>query len=326
MRLTPFVTFVLCGAAVVSLGADDAAPEGLVVEVELATKGPVQPGDPIEAKIKLVNRSKTTTHRVVQARDGSECGWREPHVFWTATLVSADGVEHPLAPSPAATPGLFAAEWWKDVTSLAPARWLAIDAITPAQNAFDVQADGKLRLVAHYAWTGGAGSHADPMSGGGGAPADLGGMKGVAPYDLASAPVVVEIRRAFEVVFVAKGAFKVGISRRLSEIVAASVHSRSTSALTFDPAEWRATLMNDEEKGVATPDQDPVVPKTWGAAFQLAPDATTPLLHDGPLGAGRDVTLRFDEPGKARIAVTLQRVAGGTTRIRSEWIEVPVEK
>ena len=93
MRLAPVVAVAL--VAVVARAAD--APEGLKLDLALTTKGPVQPGERIAFAVKLVNTSKSVTHKVVPAGEGSQHGWREPHVFWTATFVGKDGTERPVA-------------------------------------------------------------------------------------------------------------------------------------------------------------------------------------------------------------------------------------
>src|SRR5688572_14865014 len=41
--------------------------------------------------LKVVNTSRTTLHHVVMPGDGSELGWREPYVYFTATYDSGDG-------------------------------------------------------------------------------------------------------------------------------------------------------------------------------------------------------------------------------------------
>lgn len=321
MRLVPF--FAVAALAALALAGD--APEGLELELSLTTNGPVQPGEKIEYALKLVNHSRTATHTVVRPNEGSESGWREPHVFWTATLVGADGVERPVLAAPYGRAGTFVGEWWKEVVKLAPGEAIGVGNLIPLQQAFDVQDDGKLRVVAHYAWDGGKNTRGDPLGGNSAAPADLGGMKGVAPFEIVSKPVEIEVRRAFDVVVAAKGSFKAGIAARLSDAVDVSIRSRSAAPLRFDPAGWTVTLSNDP-KGVEAPSQDAVAPKKAAKPFELAPAASVALLKSGPFGEGRDVSLRFETAGKARIAVTLERTGGAGPRIRSNWIEIDVAK
>jgi hypothetical protein len=322
MRLASVLAVLLL--AVAARAAD--APEGLELDLALTTKGPVQPGERISFEVKLVNTSRSVTHKVVPAGEGSQHGWREPHVYWTATFVGKDGAERPVAAGQASGDGaLFVPDWWKDVRDLGPGASLAIAPMTPPEQVFDVQEDGTLRLVAHYKWNLGRETRGDPLSGGGAAPADLGGMKGVAAYDLASKPADIEVCRQFEVIAKAKGAFKIGIAAPLSSVADVSVHSLAASELRFDPAEWSVAVVIDP-KSDAEADVTAAAPKKGAAAVELAPDASAPLLRASPLGAGRDVTLRFETAGKARLAVTFERVGGAGPRMRSNWIEVDVAK
>jgi hypothetical protein len=316
-----FATVVLLSFATLALGGDP--PQGLELDLALKTAGPVQPGERIDYALKLVNRSRAP-HKVVRPNEGSESGWREPHVFWTATLVGPDGAEKPVAARTPEHQGLVAAEWWKDVTTLAPATWFAIDRMTPLAEAFDVQEDGKLRIVAHYTWNEGKDARHDPMGGGGAAPADLGGMKGIEPYELVSKPVDIEIRRSFTLSLTPKKAPKIGLTYPLSELVDAQVVSRAGAPLKFEPAEWRMELVFDaKDEGCA--DATPVEPKKL-EPFELAPAASTPLLRSGPLAAGRDVKLKFEVSGPVRLALVLRKADGNGPSIRSEWLEVEVAK
>jgi hypothetical protein len=325
MRLAP----VLAVAFLAALARAADAPDGLELDLALLTKGPVQPGERIAFEVKLVNTSKSVTHKVVPAAEGSQHGWREPHVFWTATFVGKDGAERPAAAAPASGDGaLFVPDWWKDVRDLEPGASLAIGSMSPPWQVFDVQEDGTLRLVAHYKWNLGRETRGDPLSGGASAPADLGGMKGVAAYDIASKPADIEVRRWFEVIAKMTGTFKAGIAAPLSSVVDVSVHSLSACVRRFDPAEWNVAVVVDP-KSETEPELTDVAPKKGAPAFELVDGATTPLLRGSPLGAGRDVTLRFDAAGKARIAVTFERSTpkdGVGPRLRSNWIEVDVAK
>ena len=322
MRLVPVVVAV---AALAAFARAADAPEGLELDLALTTKGPVQPGEKIEYALSLVNRSKSATRSVVRPNEGSEAGWREPHVYWTATLAGADGVERPVAAAPYERVGMFLAQWWKDVAKLAPGESLAVTNMIPLQQAFDLEGDGKLRVVAHYAWDAGKNSRSDPLEGTSPPPADMGGMKGTAPFEIVSKPAEIEVRRAFELVLTAKSVFKVGVAVRLSEIADVRVVSRSAAPLTLDPAAWTATLATDP-KDPDPPSQDVVAPRRGAKPFDLAPAASTPLFRAGPFAEARDLTLRFEAPGKARIAVVLERNGGAGPRIRSNWIEVDVAK
>src|SRR5882724_5752376 len=175
MRLVPVLAVAFLAVAASAANA----PEGLELDLALTTKGPVQPGEKIEYTLSLVNGSGTATRSVVRPNEGSEAGWREPHVFWTATFVGADGVERPVAAAPYERVGVFLAQWWKDVVKLGPGESLPVTCMIPLNQALDAQDDGKLRVVAHYAWDAGKNSRSDPLEGTSPPPADMGGMKGI---------------------------------------------------------------------------------------------------------------------------------------------------
>jgi hypothetical protein len=297
------------------------APEGLSLTARMNTKGPIQPGEAIDVAVKLRNSSATLSHRVVRPGDGSECGWREPHVFWTATFAGPDGVAVPLEATSVGRCGLFAAEWWKEVVVLPPHGAIDVEHLVPPHRVFDVQGEGTLRLVAHYAWGGGRNSRADPMTGAGGAPPDMGGMKGVEPYELVSNAVEIEVRPAFDVILAPKAPAKKGIVAKLSDLVDARLRVRD--AMKLEPREWTVSLV------VAPPAtcemNEEVAPGALAKPAEIAAAATAPLVGVGAFAEGRDVRVRFAADGKTRVAAYVARRDGEGVRIRSNWIELTVE-
>jgi hypothetical protein len=296
--------------------------QDLELRLTMVTKRPVQPLEVLEYRVLLVNRSKDATHKVVLPNDGSESGWREPHVFWTASLVGADGVEQPLQAHGVGRCGLYATQWWKDVTTLAPGATLDVtDGFAQPFQSFDVQEEGTLRLVAHFAWS--AGTKAKGQPGDVAAPDDLGGMRGVAPYELTSKPIDVKLKRFLDVAARAKAQFRVGEDVLLSDVVELTLANRTGTPLRLDPAEWDVSL----DSTPPTPEiakLDAVAAKPGAAAFDLAPGSSTPLVGAAGLAAGRDQRVRFAKPGIARLALWICRRDGASRRIRSNWVDVEV--
>src|SRR5262245_13942734 len=64
----------------------------LAVEVKPVTPDRVQTWWRVLIDARLVNRSRDRSHLVVRPGDGSDAGWREPHVFCTVEVDSGDGV------------------------------------------------------------------------------------------------------------------------------------------------------------------------------------------------------------------------------------------
>ena len=63
----------------------------LALEVQLQSAKTIGPGEYIGLDISLVNKSKETTYPIVKPGDGSEVGWREPNVYFSAETQKADG-------------------------------------------------------------------------------------------------------------------------------------------------------------------------------------------------------------------------------------------
>lgn len=100
----------------------------------------------------LENTSKTESYFVVKTGDGSECGWREPHVHFTAERLW-QGKWEGLPAQGIGRCGLYANEWWKDVVELKPGGKLVVAEV--AIPSFRMPPDGKLRLTGHYEYRGG---------------------------------------------------------------------------------------------------------------------------------------------------------------------------
>jgi len=300
-----------------ALAAD--APEGLRLEAKAAATS-VEAGAPIEIRVRLVNGSKTATHPVVRSNDGSEAGWREPHVFWSASRVGEDGQDAPLTAGAIGRCGLYANDWTKDVTRLAPGEAIDLEWMMPVGHSFDLQEAGHYRIVAHYAWRAGK-----TEKGGPGAPPTpeaiaAAGLAGVAPYELVSNAVDVVVVRPVEVVAESKGATaKVGRAVRLSDLVAVRVENRSNRARRFASPEMRLHFHARPPASAAFPGLAPAgaYPKPDGRA--LAPGATLAVL--GPGGVATDLEITFRAPGPHAIALGVGFESGV---VRSNWVEVTV--
>jgi hypothetical protein len=311
------------GASITSLvlAEPSSAPEGLELSLTTTTKK-VWPCGPVEWDLVLANRSKSASHKVVLANDGSESGMREPHVWFTATHVGRDGVATELEPHPALRCGLYADQWWKDVATLAPgeSRKLEWAPMRPEQT-FDYQAPGKLILVAHYAWKGGGDTknlfEIKP-------PDDLGGMKGVAPYEIASKPIEVEVIRPLDVVAKAKGSFKSGVPKAVTDVLDVRVVNASGEPISLSGDTWFLTV----ETCVGGKPRHAFLDETKGDAKSV----TLPAGGDAAvLGAAgflktRDARLQFEGACVVRMRVGLTRTLPDRAVVRSEFVEVKVEE
>ena len=118
------------------------------LRLEVTWTGPkvIEVGDRLPVSASLVNDSKTTTHPVVKVGDGSELGWREPFVYWTATIDRGDGKPIEVPKQRYRRCGLFDYDWPKDVVALRPFETLPVD-VHPL---LEFQQAGRVRLQAHY--------------------------------------------------------------------------------------------------------------------------------------------------------------------------------
>lgn len=189
----------------------DPIERGLILLTDWHTTGTITPGVRVSCGLSLVNTSRHTTYRVVKPGDGSEVGWREPHVFVTAARVRADGTEEPVPPGRYGRCGLFDADWPKDVVGVPPGGKLRLGPYHPFA---ELQQPGRVRLRAHYAYSAGHRTRAGLPP-----PERLGRMRGVPPFDLVSAPFEVEVVRPFDVRVRVKRAMKAMEKHRLSDLL-----------------------------------------------------------------------------------------------------------
>src|SRR5688572_8014740 len=137
-------------AALLALALDESnlPSRGLVLELKLH-ESVHSAGNPV-VELALVNRSGKPA-KIVKPGDGSEVGWREPYVFWTAEARGADGTWTSIQPSRYGRCGNYAASWEKDVVELNPGERFVLQAhLRQAQRTFDLRGKGRVRLVAHY--------------------------------------------------------------------------------------------------------------------------------------------------------------------------------
>lgn len=296
-----------------------AAPEGLRLEARVESTTTVAVGDPILVAVTLVNGSASKTHPVVRPGDGSEVGWREPHVFWTVTRVAADGKETPAEGGPIGRCGLFEPDWTKDVTRLAPGESMAIEWMMPVSHVFDLQDEGLVRIVAHYAWRGGKEGKGLP---GAEAPKDLGEMAGVAPYELKSNPVDVRIVRPLDVVARKRADARVGRPARLSELLDLRVENRTGAPLRYVPAGVRLDFFCHTPPAVPYPAVAPVAATAAPVERVVAAGGAARIAPAEAVGSAPDVTVTFAAPGVYRLAVGV--ALHGRGAVRSNWVEVTV--
>lgn len=161
------------------------ADPGLALEVKLPSSR-IRPDEHVVPQVTVVNRSKKLAFWVVQAGDGSEVGWREPHVWYSATRLRPDGRWGEVARRQLARCGVYDPDWEKEVVELKPgARLTLAPWIGSPTWSLDLSQPGRYRLVVHYAYRGGTPTRSGR--------APTGPIAAQAPYEIASAPVEIEV-------------------------------------------------------------------------------------------------------------------------------------
>jgi hypothetical protein len=163
-------------------------------DLELKLSGPrtLRAGEFPQLSAQLKNVSRSRAHHIVLPSDGSDAGWRDPVISFTAFIDEGDGCWKPLERVPLMRCGLFDVKWEDDVVKLAAGSKRVIDPLWGFPS-FQWRT-GKVRLFLHYAWTGGAASKGgtqsvDPAS----SPSGLGAMAREKPYELVSNAIELEV-------------------------------------------------------------------------------------------------------------------------------------
>lgn len=294
----------------------------LRLEVSPAKLGPVQAGTRVWPTATLVNTSPTVGHLVVVPSGGSEVGWREPHVYWTATIDRGDGKPVPVPEDRYARCGHFDSDWQKDVVRLGPGGRLPLGWLYPPL--IDFQQAGRVQLRAHYSYRGTGGKRADPLP-----PARLGRMAGVPAFEIVSDPLVFEVVRPLDVRVTVKRPLKAKQEVRLSDLLVVQLVNRSG-----EPVECSSpTLSGDARLRLEIEARYGWHPELdsrsagGGVRRKLAPGGAVPLLGPGEFPNGLDGRWVYPAPGtvKVRAIYTTSTWTPGAW-VASDWVEVTVEK
>lgn len=163
--------------------------DGLRVELRRTSPARIAPGDPVQVTARLVNRSDRAVE-VVKPSDGSEMGWREPWVYFTAERTRPDGVVEPVPKGLVGRCGLYDYDWTKDVVRLAPGASIELNTWIPEPSRMlALDGVGRVAIRMHYAFG------MAPGKGHLGTPPERrpAPMAGVAPFEVVSDPVEVTI-------------------------------------------------------------------------------------------------------------------------------------
>jgi hypothetical protein len=290
----------------------------LVLEATLATPGTIQPGQPVRVTSRIVNRSKTHIYKLVRPGDGSESGWREPHVFYRAQAVGPRGVRKPVAERQLGRCGLFDADWHKGVVSLAPGESLVLtDWMPAAHHVLDFQQSGPVELRLHYRYTRG-------QSGKGGRPSEspdgTGPMGNVPAFELVSAPVRFSVTRLIDIRLEVTGTLTVGRVARLSDVLRLHVENLAHDPVHVSGAEITLQLLPAKPGGPTFTTHEPIAPTIERKTPPLGGKATRTWSGRPDWDELPDWRLAAKTPGTFEVVAILSASGSG-----ARYVSAPVE-
>lgn len=326
------VTIALCLAATVesASAADGVTPHftaeqiqrDLALDVTRKSGETIGPGEAVVLEINLVNNSKERGYFVVEPGDGSEMGWREPHVYYTAMVKHKDEwIDVPAANL--ARCGLFDAAWQNDVVKLDPGKKVKIEKwLIGPERALDLQKPGLVRLLVHYKYGGGKVGKGERS----GVSGDLGKMTGMPAFEIVSKPVEFTVKRPYDVIVKVKGSLKAGEEAKVSDVldvllVGGATEGSGVKAPTLS-ADARLYFKAD---GVAAP-RLTEQREQYGKEFILGPADTISILGKSTNANGIDGVWTVPKAGKVKVRALYAPTTwkSGPT-IKSDWVEVEVK-
>lgn len=213
----------------------------LGLELSREATDPYDDGRDPHFKVFLVNRSKTTSYPIVVSNDGSEAGWREPTIGFTAEKKTAAGNWEAAPKGQVLRCGLYAQDWTRDLRTIAPGERIELPwfYFAPLEDVGDAT---RVRFVAHYAY----GEHARDKSK---VPPALHAMP---EYAIASAPFEIEVKRPLrlELSLVSKIAMK--DHAPLAGTIEVAMVNQSGAAFSFGEFEqgWFEIEMKTDRKEI----------------------------------------------------------------------------
>jgi hypothetical protein len=273
----------------------------------------------------LVNTSKNVTYPVVKPGDGSEAGWREPFVHFTAEQLNVQGEWTPLQTFGRGRCGLFDWKWQKDVIDLKPGEKLVVtNEWIPAAD-FRLQQPGKVRVRGHYEYRAGVGKGGRVQPG-----EDLGRMARMPAFAIQSEPVEFDVIRPLDLRVRVKKALKVGVEMKVSDVIDVTLTNTTGESITVRTGGQKAAGFDLIGGGPeANQPQLTDYATEYGKLTLLKAGQTASLLGAGEFANGGDGTWTGRKPGKYVIRVGYSVSDDPNTsrgQVVEAFAEVPVEE
>lgn len=298
----------------------------LVLQVKWLSPKAIQPGRSIQLDMALVNQSEKRVYPVIKPGDGSESGWREPNVFFTAKRKTQTGTWVEVPKAPFGRCGLFDSNWEKDVTKLTPGAKIELKdwLLTPGEM-LEFQQPGPHRLWVHYKYSGGNAGKRTLKE-----PLPVAKMQGVPAFEIVSSPIEFEVVRPLDLVLKPKAPLKIKSKTTLSEILDVQLVNRSNKPIEVASAtlsaDARLQLEIEGQFGGWAPNLNKQN-TTYGIKKSLEPGNAVSLLGAGDLANGLDGDWEYPVEDTVKIrAIYHASTWKPAAIIKSEWVEVKVEK
>lgn len=253
----------------------------LQLALTLTTPAVIEPGADVLVTAVLVNTSRTRTIHVVKPGDGSEAGWREPWVHYSATRLAPDGTTHAVPEVFVGRCGLFDPNWVKDIVALAPGERLDLHSWIPdPSRALALDELGQVQIRMHYVFRGG---QADRFREGGesASPQKPHVLAGAAGFEVVSAPITLTIQSPLALrarLRPAANKLRVGRASRLSDLLELAIINTSQAPVTVHSPGTPYTFAFETRPGSFLTGPVLPTPATTPQSATLAPGEALPLL------------------------------------------------
>lgn len=296
----------------------------LVLSAKLKSADTIQPGEEIEISLLLTNSSKSATHRVIKPGDGSEAGWREPHIRFSVEYLEANGQLTDAPQTRYGRCGIFDPYWTKDFTDLAPSETLDLNHwLTPVNNFYEFQKPGKYQIRAHYDYRARSLLAKDKAQ----LPEPV---RDIPVFQVTSAPVMLNVERPLDVRLKVKSELIVDQAIRLTDLFDVTlVNVSDRNIKVFSP-----TLDSDAHLSFEVRDNNalwqPAINQqadTYGIERIIKPKETLSLLGDDRFANGVDGNCTSSQPGTVKVrAVYRLSTLKPAPIVKSDWVEVKAKQ
>jgi hypothetical protein len=312
---------ILLGAMSASAAAPtrDELERDLELRATLTSPATLEVGGRVQMKLAVVNRSAAATYSVAKAGDGSEVGWREPHVFFTAERQTEAGEWVEVPKGDYSRCGMFSPG--VDAKKLAPGAQLKLEWLPEPSQMLDLNEPGKVRVRAHYAFrtTDKKKSRGVPLPK---------GLRELPPFELVSAPVELTLVRPLmlSLQLAGSGIMAANAPTELASLFRIELRNGKRGAQKVQGIAPAAGTLSFELQGESAGWMPRVIEPPQNGERTLGPGESVPLLGDA-FGAPVGGTWEYPTQEKVKVrAIYLQYDKGEIVRtLRSGWVTVTVK-